>query len=1132
MSDTGKAVFLSYASQDAEAARRICEALRSAGMEVWFDAEGGLEHGDEWDAKIRRQIKECVLFIPVISANTEAREEGYFRIEWDLAAERARGIASGVAFILPVVVDATREQEALVPERFRAVQWTRLPGGDVPSDVLQRFAKLWSHRTGALKHAAGGSRAAVERPATEVEPLENSPVRARKAPRFLWPAVAALAALSSVAAFWLLRSRDETAPSTVRPVVAAPMRPLQSESDARTLMARARALYVERLDTSRDDCALAEDLLKQAQAKDPNDAEVRASISQLHSYLRVRGWDLSNERREAARAAAQRAMRLDPTSFEARIAEAYLLADTGQEAPEKERLLRALRGERPADKRVLRALATVLDRRGDLAEADALSDEAAALPGGDPLALYNKSLRHWFAGNTARAEAAIIAALEQEPNFTGALMMSAWYATILHGDVDRARATINRIPAAEMREDRPAYFAYFIELLARQPDAAIARLHAMPRSWFSDAWYRGPKATLVGEALHAGGRNAAAAVEWRAALRQVEEALREAPNNQTHLFQRALLLAKLGERAEAEAQLRILLERIGATQATDAALPSWVATLLIAVGHHEEAIAQISRGLRRERRAVDYTAATLRLDPLFDPLRGRPEFAALIAEAEAIERAAQEQGRPSGDAGFAAKSDIKPALADKSVAVLAFANLSDDKANEYFSDGISEELLNVLAKVPGLKVSARTSAFHFKGKNVPIPEIARQLGVAYVVEGSVRKQGDRVRITAQLIKAVDGFHVWSDTFTRELKDVFAVQDEIAGLVAQQLQLKLSPSPRIVPINPEAMELYLQARQAWGTRTDEGLATAEAALNRAIALAPEFARAHAALVDVWMVREQVGLSRYGDRHHPAFSRMEAALDRALQLEPGLAEAYAARGSLRWNQWRFSEAEQDLEKAVALNPNYATAHHWIGRLYQSLGRVDEALAAMERAARLDPLSTRVADNRAFLLVRTRSMEEALAEVDRALTLQPENVQARRFRAVILAEMGRAAEAGTVARELIALGDREADFATYALARIGAREEAERQLAVKRTNHSAIFRAGAEAALGRYDACLESLRPDGVSILNADFIYFSPVFDPLREDGRFHAILGQLGLAEAHARAQVWRAANSPRQAEVNR
>ena len=141
MSDAGKAVFLSYASQDSEAAKRIADALRGAGVEVWFDAEGGLEHGDEWDAKIRRQIKECVLFIPLISANTQAREEGYFRIEWELAAQRALGIASGVAFILPVLIDGTKEPEALVPDRFRSVQWTKLPGGNVPPDDRLYYTK-------------------------------------------------------------------------------------------------------------------------------------------------------------------------------------------------------------------------------------------------------------------------------------------------------------------------------------------------------------------------------------------------------------------------------------------------------------------------------------------------------------------------------------------------------------------------------------------------------------------------------------------------------------------------------------------------------------------------------------------------------------------------------------------------------------------------------------------------------------------------------------------------------------------------------------------------------------------------------------------------------------------------------
>ena len=152
LESTSKAVFLSHASQDSDAAKRISDGLRAHGVEVWFDADGGLEHGDEWDAKIRRQVKECLLFLPIISSATQARHEGYFRIEWDLAAERSHGIAQGVPFILPVVIDDFREPEALVPDRFRKVQWTQLPGGTVSPDVLARLLKLWSHRTGALSH--------------------------------------------------------------------------------------------------------------------------------------------------------------------------------------------------------------------------------------------------------------------------------------------------------------------------------------------------------------------------------------------------------------------------------------------------------------------------------------------------------------------------------------------------------------------------------------------------------------------------------------------------------------------------------------------------------------------------------------------------------------------------------------------------------------------------------------------------------------------------------------------------------------------------------------------------------------------------------------------------------------------
>jgi TolB-like protein len=221
MSDANKAVFLSYASQDAEAARRVCEALRSGGVEVWFDADGGLEHGDEWDAKIRRQIKECVLFIPLISANTQARHEGYFRLEWELAAERAMSIASGVPFILPVVIDDTREPDALVPDRFRKVQWTRVPGGEVPPDVHARFLKLWSHRVGLVSHHEKRTESATGNSLLPPAPT-SAPAR-----RKLYALIAAVVAFAAVA-WWVLRdSSTNPAPVVAAKKTAAEIKPVQ-----------------------------------------------------------------------------------------------------------------------------------------------------------------------------------------------------------------------------------------------------------------------------------------------------------------------------------------------------------------------------------------------------------------------------------------------------------------------------------------------------------------------------------------------------------------------------------------------------------------------------------------------------------------------------------------------------------------------------------------------------------------------------------------------------------------------------------------------------------------------------------------------------------------------------------------
>jgi len=285
---------------------------------------------------------------------------------------------------------------------------------------------------------------------------------------------------------------------------------------------------------------------------------------------------------------------------------------------------------------------------------------------------------------------------------------------------------------------------------------------------------------------------------------------------------------------------------------------------------------------------------------------------------------------------------------EKSLAVLAFTNLSEDKGNESFADSVSEELSNVLGKVPGLRVTARTSAFHFKGKDTPIPEIARQLGVAYVVEGSVRRSADKVRIAAQLIKAADGFQVWSDDFNRDLKDVFAVQEEIAGLIAQNLELKLGIKKNRPAPNPEAYQLYLEAVRLWGLRELASLERAEQLLQRAIALQPDFARAYAGMGFVLSVRSaERGLDPMVGEGRSLNEQALQWADRALALDPDLAEGYAAKGNVLDNLGRWTESKKAYHRSIELDPNFATGHQWYARTLSQEGYLDEAMVEIGRA-----------------------------------------------------------------------------------------------------------------------------------------------------------------------------------------
>jgi TolB-like protein len=469
-------------------------------------------------------------------------------------------------------------------------------------------------------------------------------------------------------------------------------------------------------------------------------------------------------------------------------------------------------------------------------------------------------------------------------------------------------------------------------------------------------------------------------------------------------------------------------------------------------------------------------------------------------------------------------TSLKPASAG-SVAVLAFANLSADAENEYFSDGISEELLNLLAQVPSLKVSARTSSFYFKGSNTPVGEIARQLGVAHIVEGSVRKSGNRVRISAQLIKAEDGFHVWSDTFTRELTEIFSVQDEIAGLIVRGLKLKLAETPRPAQaVNPEAHRLVLEGRHFWGLRTEPGFARAETAFKRAIEIAPEFAAAHAGLADVRAVRAWylTAAGTISSEEYANDARLPA--ETAIRLDPTMAAAYPALAVVSFHNGRFDEAEQLFQKAFSLNPNFSLAYHWHAHLLAARGLLDASLSELERSIDLDPLATVAMVIYAAHLNCARRYQDVLAVTDRAIELRNMLVAPiQGARAIAYLGLGRVSEAVEAAK-MVALETTAhmrwwaSEEALYVLRRAGMPDEAEAQYASWRPDFSAGSAAHGQLlyALGRFDDALPFLRktlPTGYSRF-----YFHPMWDEVREDPRFLDLIGSLNREDEYRIGQA--------------
>jgi serine/threonine protein kinase/tetratricopeptide (TPR) repeat protein len=452
------------------------------------------------------------------------------------------------------------------------------------------------------------------------------------------------------------------------------------------------------------------------------------------------------------------------------------------------------------------------------------------------------------------------------------------------------------------------------------------------------------------------------------------------------------------------------------------------------------------------------------------------------------------------------------AAPEKSIAVLPFVNMSSDEEQEYFSDGISEELLNLLAKVPELKVTARTSSFSFKGKDVGIPEIARQLGVAHVLEGSVRKSGSKVRITAQLIHAVDGFHLWSQTYDRELDDIFKIQDEIAGDVVRALKVTLLGSaPKARTTDPRAYALYLQAVHLARLFTVESFAESDALFRQVLEIDPSFAPAWDGLSSNYY-NETIWFSLLPSSEGGA--RAREAAEKALAIDPDYARAHAALGMIAMDfENDPGAAVKHFERALQLDPADSAILGNAAWMMTTLGRPDEAFALYDAVLRRDPLDTSTLFNLGSQQLYARRFDEAIASNRKVLSLVPGTGGAHfQIGSALLFQGDAAAALAEIERETSEVWRTSGlPMAYHALEREPESDAALAALIAEHGKDAAYAVAMACAIRGETDRAFEWLdRAVEYGDPNLTIVAVDPTLDSLRGDPRWLPFLRRIGRA----------------------
>ena len=456
----------------------------------------------------------------------------------------------------------------------------------------------------------------------------------------------------------------------------------------------------------------------------------------------------------------------------------------------------------------------------------------------------------------------------------------------------------------------------------------------------------------------------------------------------------------------------------------------------------------------------------------------------------------------------------------KSIAVLPFVNMSNDPEQDYFSDGMAEEILSSLAHLADLKVAGRTSSFQFKGKNVDLRTVGEELGVSTVLEGSIRKQGNRLRITTQLINVADGFHIWSERYDRTIEDVFAIQDEIALAITEKLRVTLLTNDRELITktytqNTEAYQYYLQGRYFWNRRNEESMKAAIRLFEKALEKDPEYALAWSGLADTYsLMGEFTNISR-----RELFPKQMMAVEKALRFDPDLGEAHISLAtSLMLNNWDWVNSEKEFKIGIELSPKYPTGRHWYGEWLLFTGNFDDALREISLAVDLDPVSPGILKDKGIHYYYTGQYDKGVELAIKTLDIYPDFMPAYRLLSLCYQAQGMFEEAiaenirwgsltGNKSKTDIALAHiyAAAGRVDEAMAIINEMEEK----ALGPNDHRGM--AIVYTVMGKKDKAFEWLQKsfdaheESLCSLKVD-----PKMEPLRDDPRFTEILRKIGLS----------------------